>query len=105
MPPLEIAYNSPVMVELQQADERSDAEAAQKHRAGRPSRLVFGLTIFISAFLLFQVQLILGKFLLPWFGGTSAVWTTCLLFFQVLLLAGYLYSHKVSTSFDLSRQG
>ena len=55
--------------------------------------------------MLFQVQLILGKFLLPWFGGTSAVWTTCLLFFQLLLLAGYLYSHKISTSFDLNRQG
>jgi hypothetical protein len=105
MPPSEIAYNSPVMVEVHQMGERSDAEPAHKHRADRPSRLVFGLTIFISAFLLFQVQLILGKFLLPWFGGTSAVWTTCLLFFQVLLLAGYLYSHKVSTSFDLSRQG
>ena len=42
----------------------------------------------LGALLLFQVQLVLGKQLLPWFGGTSAVWTTCLLFFQAALLAG-----------------
>jgi len=43
--------------------------------------------------LLFWTQLILGKYLLPWFGGTPAVWTACMLFFQVLLLAGYVYAH------------
>ena len=68
-------------------------------------RLVFGLAIFASAFLLFQVQLLLGKFLLPWFGGTSAIWATCLLFFQVLLLGGYFYAHKISVSCRLSGQG
>src|SRR5437764_10600162 len=68
------------------------------------SRSIFGIAIFTSAFLLFQVQLILGKFLLPWFGGTSAVWTTCLLFFQVLLFGGYLYSHKLSELSSLSSQ-
>jgi hypothetical protein len=47
-------------------------------------RLLFGLTIFLSAFLLFQVQLIVAKNLLPWFGGAATVWTTCQLFFQVL---------------------
>jgi hypothetical protein len=51
------------------------------------------LTLFVSAFLLFQVQLVVGKALLPMFGGTPAVWTTCLLFFQALLLAGYGYVH------------
>jgi hypothetical protein len=69
------------------------------------TRLSFGLAIFSSAFLLFQVQLLLGKFLLPWFGGTSAVWATCLLFFQVLLLGGYLYAHRVSTRCRLPGQG
>jgi hypothetical protein len=69
------------------------------------TRLSFGLAIFTSAFLLFQVQLLLGKFLLPWFGGTSAVWATCLLFFQVLLLGGYLYAHRVSTRCRLPSQG
>jgi len=57
----------------------------------------FFLTVFLSAFLLFWTQLILGKFLLPGFGGTPAVWTACMLFFQVLLLAGYLYAHLLST--------
>jgi hypothetical protein len=48
--------------------------------------------IFLGAFLLFQVQPMMGKMILPWFGGTPAVWTTCMLFFQVLLLAGYAYA-------------
>src|SRR5437667_9329120 len=68
-------------------------------------RLAFGLAIFTSAFLLFQVQLLLGKFLLPWFGGTSGIWATCLLFFQVLLLAGYYYAHRISCSFRPAGQG
>src|SRR5687768_3565354 len=55
--------------------------------------LIFGLTIFISAFLLFQVQPLVSKHILPWFGGSPAVWTTCLLFFQTLLFGGYLYAH------------
>lgn len=60
-------------------------------------RLVFyyGLTIFLSAFLLFQVQPIIAKMILPWFGGSASVWTACMLFFQMLLLLGYLYSHWV----------
>ncbi len=53
----------------------------------------YGLTIFLSAFLLFQVQPMIGKMILPWFGGSASVWTTCMLFFQVLLLLGYAYSH------------
>jgi hypothetical protein len=56
----------------------------------------FAVTIFLSAFLLFQVQLIVGKQLLPWFGGTPAVWNTCLVFFQLLLLGGYAYAHWVT---------
>lgn len=55
----------------------------------------YGLTIFLSAFLLFQVQPIIGKMILPWFGGSASVWTTCMLFFQVLLLLGYFYSHWI----------
>ena len=54
---------------------------------------LFALAIFLSAFLLFQVQPIIAKILLPWFGGSSAVWTTCMLFFQLVLLAGYAYAH------------
>lgn len=57
--------------------------------------LAYALTVFLGAFLLFQVQPIIGKFLLPWFGGAPAVWTTCMLFFQLLLLGGYLYAHAI----------
>ncbi|HYM10955.1 MAG TPA: fused MFS/spermidine synthase, partial [Bryobacterales bacterium] len=56
-------------------------------------RLLFGGTILASAFLLFQIEPIIAKAILPWFGGTAAVWTVCLLFFQVGLLAGYLYAY------------
>jgi hypothetical protein len=52
----------------------------------------------LGAFLLFQAELIIGKRILPWFGGTSAVWITCMLFFQLLLLAGYWYAHVLNRS-------
>src|SRR2546423_12547668 len=57
------------------------------------SALLIPVTIFLSAFLLFQVQPMMGRFVLPWFGGGPAVWTNCMLFFQILLLAGYAYAH------------
>src|SRR5690349_7319371 len=56
----------------------------------------FALTIFAGAFLLFQVQPLVGKYILPWFGGSPGVWTTCMLFFQVLLLGGYAYAHLIT---------
>ncbi len=65
----------------------------------------YALTIFLSAFLLFQVQPLIGKQILPWFGGTPAVWTTCMLFFQVLLLAGYAYAHLLANRVPARRQG
>ncbi len=55
--------------------------------------LLYALTVFISAFLLFQVQPVIAKLILPWFGGAASVWITCLLFFQVVLLVGYAYGH------------
>ena len=55
--------------------------------------IAFAVTIFLSAFLLFQVQPLLGKQILPWFGGGAGVWTACMLFYQVLLLVGYAYAH------------
>jgi hypothetical protein len=67
--------------------------------------VLYALTIFLSAFLLFQVQLILAKQLLPWFGGTPAVWTTCQLFFQITLLAGYGYAHSLAGRKSLRQQG
>ena len=62
------------------------------------------LTIFLGAFLLFLVQPLIGKFILPWFGGGPGVWTTCLLFFQSLLLGGYAYAHWLATRVPLRRQ-
>src|SRR5215204_3789954 len=56
-----------------------------------PMLLLFGATMFLSALLLFWIQLVIAKMLLPHLGGTPAVWNTCMLFFQVLLLAGYSY--------------
>ncbi|MEO8385839.1 MAG: fused MFS/spermidine synthase [Betaproteobacteria bacterium] len=54
--------------------------------------ILYALTVFVSAFLLFLVQPIIAKQILPWFGGSAAVWTTCLVFFQCMLLAGYFYA-------------
>lgn len=54
---------------------------------------LFAFSIFLSAFLLFEIEPVIAKSILPRFGGSSAVWSTCLLFFQVVLLAGYVYSH------------
>ena len=64
----------------------------------------YALTIFLSAFLLFQVQPMIAKFILPWFGGTASVWTTCMLFFQVALLLGYCYSHLITKRLSLKHQ-
>ncbi|KKN95133.1 hypothetical protein LCGC14_0182020, partial [marine sediment metagenome] len=58
--------------------------------------LTFGVAIFLGAFLLFQVQPIIARFILPWFGGTTDVWTTCLLYFQTMLLIGYAYAHLIA---------
>jgi hypothetical protein len=83
---------------------RSSPEAAGSGRSAPASgpagvsgsallRALYSLTIFSSAFLLFQVQPLIAKFILPWFGGTPGVWTTCMLVFQVLLFGGYAYAH------------
>src|SRR5258705_4782591 len=55
--------------------------------------ILYALTIFLSAFLLFQVQPLIAKMILPWFGGSAAVWSASMLFFQIVLLAGYAYAH------------
>ncbi|HKF20045.1 MAG TPA: fused MFS/spermidine synthase [Candidatus Angelobacter sp.] len=87
---------------IAQTLDRDHADPAP--RSVGSSVLPFGITIFVSAFLLFQVQLIVGKYLLPWFGGTAAVWTTSLLFFQTLLFAGYCYAHWLVTRNAAGRQ-
>lgn len=65
--------------------------------------IFFGST-FLGSFLLFQVQPLIGKLILPWFGGTAAVWTICLLFFQTALFAGYAYAHLSSRWLSVPRQ-
>ena len=69
-----------------------------------PETVLYSLTILLSAFLSFQVQPLIAKLILPWFGGAAAVWTTCLLFFQVALLLGYLYAHGLIRHFSARQQ-
>jgi hypothetical protein len=66
--------------------------------------LIFVAAVFISSFLLFAVQPMVAKFLLPSFGGTAAVWATCLVVFQTLLLAGYSYAHLLRTNLSPKAQ-
>ena len=69
-----------------------------------PLLLLFALTLFTSATLLFLVQPMIGKMLLPMLGGTPAVWNTCMVFFQALLLAGYAYAHATTAWLGVRRQ-
>jgi spermidine synthase len=64
----------------------------------------FSFTLFFSALLLFLVEPLVGKMILPLLGGTPAVWNTCLVFFQAMLLLGYLYAHVTSKWLSLGRQ-
>ena len=63
--------------------------------AARPrgAAALYGVAVFVAAFLLFQVEPIMGRLILPWFGGSAAVWTVTVMFFQVVLVLGYLYAH------------
>jgi len=65
---------------------------------------VSSLTIFLAAFLLFSVQPMIGKMVLPLLGGTPQVWNTCMFFFQIMLLAGYAYAHFLSRFIHIRRQ-
>ena len=67
--------------------------------------MIHGLASLLGAFLLFYLQPLIGKALTPWFGGGAAVWVTCLVFFQIVLLAGYAYAHALATRVPIGRQG
>lgn len=69
------------------------APAIAGRGAGLGLAMVFGAAILLSAFLLFQVQPLISRYILPWFGGSPAVWTTAMLFFQLVLFVGYSYAH------------
>ena len=62
--------------------------------------LIFAATMALAGFLLFQVQLVLGKFILPWFGGSASTWLVCMLFFQVALLVGYAHAYAITLPLD-----
>ncbi|HKW56716.1 MAG TPA: fused MFS/spermidine synthase [Candidatus Acidoferrum sp.] len=70
----------------------------------RPHRLLFAATVFQGAFLLFLIEPLIGKMILPWFGGGAAVWATCLVFFQTALLLGYSYADATSRRLAPGRQ-
>ncbi|MCS6866790.1 MAG: fused MFS/spermidine synthase [Gemmataceae bacterium] len=65
---------------------------------------LYATTLFVGAALLFLVQPMIGKLLLPLVGGTPSVWNTCMVFFQAVLLAGYLYAHRSTWQFGVRRQ-
>ena len=77
---------------------------AQSHRGGQILIYLYSGCIFLSAFLLFLVQPMIGKMFLPWVGGSSAAWNTCMFFFQALLLAGYGYTHLSLGRLGLKKQ-
>jgi hypothetical protein len=81
-----------------------ESPAKQAASAQRAAPAAFAATIFLSAFLLFQIQLLISKQILPWYGGAAAVWNTCVVVFQALLLCGYAYSHFLVTRCDPRRQ-
>lgn len=66
--------------------------------------LIFSATLLCSAFLMFSIQPLLGKLLLPRFGGSPQVWNTCMVFFQAVLFAGYLHAHYTGVYLGLRRQ-
>ncbi len=65
---------------------------------------LYAVTLFVSAFILFLVQPLVGKMILPKLGGTPQVWNTCMVFFQMVLLAGYAYTHLISSRLKLRQQ-
>lgn len=66
--------------------------------------LAFAATMTLAGFLLFQVQLVLGKFILPWFGGSASTWLVCMLFYQVALLVGYAHAYAITLPLAIRRQ-
>jgi SAM-dependent methyltransferase len=66
--------------------------------------LLYAATVVLSAFLLFQIQPVIARMILPWFGGSSAVWSVCMLFFQVGLMSGYAYAHGLARNVSPRRQ-
>ena len=86
-----------------------DAENLDKMPGGSPKSaiglaVIFTVTIFLSATLLFSVQPMFTKLILPLLGGASNVWNTAMVFFQAMLLGGYIYAHLVSKYLPVKTQ-
>ena len=69
-----------------------------------PIKILFATTMALAGFLLFQVQPMLAKYILPWFGGSATTWIVCMLFFQMALLAGYGYAYALSRPLPTHKQ-
>jgi spermidine synthase len=97
---------TPIAVETPEISS-GDTSSRAVQKIGVPVRLAFffWVAIFTGAFLLFFAQLLLGKLILPMFGGAPAVWTSCLLVFQVLLLIGYALAHGIASRLTIGSQG
>src|SRR5215213_4114163 len=83
---------------------REDSARKGASRGGGPLMILFSATIFVSAALLFLIEPMFAKFVLPSFGGTPAVWTGSMMFFQAALLASYLYVHATTSWLGARRQ-
>src|SRR5579863_7743901 len=81
----------------------ADTAAPGVRSQGLHDAAIWGTTIFLSAFLLYQVQPLLAKIILPWFGGGAGVWITSLVFFQITYLLGNLYAYSLLRYLTLSR--
>src|SRR5580704_12284650 len=94
---------------LPNAETTESPKVTQSKSDGSPLRSggsgLFGFGTLVGAFLLFQLELIVAKSILPWFGGSPAVWTACMLFFQFTLLCGYAFAHWSATRLGPRAQG
>ncbi len=79
-------------------------EYPEKRQLRRFAEVVTGITVALGGLLLFSVQPIIAKYLLPWFGGSASTWTVCLVFFQGALLVGYVYAYLISARLNLGVQ-
>ncbi len=78
---------------------------AERPVASTPLSLYYALAVLVSALLLFQIQPLISRYILPWFGGTPAVWSSSMLFFQILLTGGYAYAYWLTAQPSPRKQG
>ncbi len=85
--------------------EPSSRPCGASFRSSKATPVLYGATVFLSAFLLFSVQPLMARLILPWFGGSASVWSACMLFFQAFLLLGYAYADWTSRRLSARAQG